>query len=65
MSPEVLERAMDPFFSHQPAGRRRGLGLARVHQWVRSNGGDVRIESQPGAGTTVELRLQTHVDVKR
>lgn len=57
MKPEVLERAMDPFFSHQPAGRRRGLGLARVHQWIRQNGGDVRIESRAGQGTRVELRL--------
>ncbi|MGE3181137.1 MAG: HDOD domain-containing protein, partial [Phycisphaerae bacterium] len=32
MSAEVLKRAFDPFFSHRPAGRRRGLGLAQVHR---------------------------------
>lgn len=57
MPPEVLERAMDPFFSHQPAGRRRGLGLTRVRHWVRQSGGDVRLESRPGEGTIVRLRL--------
>lgn len=57
MPPEVMERAMDPFFSHQAAGRRRGLGLARVRHWVRQAGGDVRLESRPGEGTTVRLRL--------
>lgn len=57
MTPDVLERAMDPFFSHQPAGRRRGLGLARVRHWVRQSGGDVRLESRPNEGTIVRLRL--------
>jgi len=57
MTPDVLERAMDPFFSHQPAGRRRGLGLARVRHWIRQSGGDVRLESRPGEGTIVRLRL--------
>ncbi|MFH1420155.1 MAG: HDOD domain-containing protein [Planctomycetota bacterium] len=57
MSKEDLANAMDPFFSHHPAGRRRGLGLARVGRWLRLNGGDIRIQSQPGEGTTVELQL--------
>lgn len=58
MTPDVLERAMDPFFSHRPAGRRRGMGLSRARQWVVQNGGDIRLRSRPGAGTEVELRLR-------
>ncbi len=57
MTPETRERAFDPFFSHRPAGRRRGLGLARVRQWVGQNGGAVRIDAEPGGGTSVELKL--------
>ncbi|MFQ5423403.1 MAG: HDOD domain-containing protein [Phycisphaerae bacterium] len=57
MTPETRERAFDPFFSHRPAGRRRGLGLARVRQWVGQNGGTVRIDSEPGDGTRVEMKL--------
>lgn len=57
MTDEVRLRAMDPFFSVRPAGRARGLGLARVHRWMRQGGGGIRIESEPGRGTCVELSL--------
>jgi len=57
MTPEVRSRAADPFFSHRPAGRGRGLGLARVQQWLHLNAGSMRIESEPGRGTRVQLRL--------
>lgn len=51
MSPETLERAMDPFFSHRPAGRRRGLGLSRAARWIEINGGRLRLDSREGEGT--------------
>lgn len=57
MTAEVLSRAMDPFFSHRPAGRSRGLGLARVRRWMLLGGGDVQLESKPDVGTRVVLRL--------
>ena len=57
MTAEVMARAMDPFFSHRQAGRKRGLGLARVGQWLRQGGGSIRFESEPGKGTCVELRI--------
>jgi signal transduction histidine kinase len=53
MSPETLERAMDPFFSHRPAGRGRGLGLSRAVRWIEINGGSLRLDSREGEGTTV------------
>lgn len=59
MTPEVLARAPDPFFSHRPAGRGRGLGLARVQRWLRQGGGSIRLESEPGRGTTAVLTLPT------
>lgn len=57
MAPEVLERAIDPFFSHRPAGRGRGLGLSRAVRFAEINGGRVRIDSRPGAGTRVFVEL--------
>lgn len=57
MTADVLGRAMDPFFSHRPAGRGRGMGLARVRRWMLLGGGDVELESKPDAGTRVVLRL--------
>lgn len=57
MTPDVQARAMDPFFSQGPAGRKQGLGLARVQRWIQAGAGSVRIRSVPEGGTTVELRL--------
>ncbi len=57
MTADVAGRAMEPFFSHRPAGRGRGLGLARVRQWLHQGGGRIRIASRPDRGTTVELHL--------
>jgi len=59
MTPEIMERAFDPFYSQQLAGRGRGLGLARVQRLMLLNGGDVRLESKPGEGTRVVLRIPT------
>lgn len=57
MSAEVLRRAFDPFFSDRPAGRSRGLGLCHAYRLVEINGGQLRMESAPGKGTTVLLWL--------
>jgi CheY-like chemotaxis protein len=57
MSDEVLERAFEPFFTTKNVGEGSGLGLSQVHGFVNQSGGDVRIASSPGAGTTVELYL--------
>jgi PAS domain S-box-containing protein len=57
MTPQVLERAMDPFFSTKPQGKGTGLGLSMVYGTVKAHGGEVSLQSTPGAGTTVTLRL--------
>jgi PAS domain S-box-containing protein len=57
MTEEVLARATEPFFSTKPVGKGTGLGLAQVYGIARQAGGTLRIESEPGRGTTIHLLL--------
>jgi PAS domain S-box-containing protein len=57
MQPEVLERAMEPFFTTKPIGQGNGLGLSMVHGTIAQHGGFVDIRSAPGDGTSVTLFL--------
>lgn len=62
MDEETRARAFEPFFTTRPAGRRTGLGLSQALSFVRLTGGVVRIDSEPGHGTTVRLYLPRHED---
>ena len=55
MSPEVLRRAAEPFFTTKPVGKGTGLGLAMVYGTVRAHKGTFEIRSQEGLGTEVIL----------
>lgn len=57
MTPETLARAQEPFFTTKPIGKGTGLGLSMVSGFARQSGGDVRIDSAVGQGTTVSLWL--------
>lgn len=57
MTPDVAERAMDPFFSYRPAGRGRGLGLSRAARYAQINGGTIRLSSRVKEGTAVIVEL--------
>ncbi len=59
MAAHVLGRAFEPFFTTKEVGKGTGLGLSMVYGVARQSGGIARIESEPGAGTTVKLYFRT------
>jgi CheY-like chemotaxis protein len=57
MTPDVLARAMEPFFTTKPVGKGTGLGLSMVFGTVQSHGGNLDIQSELGRGTRIRIRL--------
>ena len=57
MTPEILKRAIEPFFSSKPLGKGTGLGLSMVHGLVVQLGGTLQLLSAVGKGTTATMVL--------
>jgi signal transduction histidine kinase len=57
MDEETRRRCVDMFYTTKPAGTGHGLGLAMVQHIVTDHGGSLEIESAPGRGTTVRMRI--------
>jgi len=62
MPPDVMARAFDPFFTTKPIGQGTGLGLSMIYGFARQSGGQVRIYSEIGRGTTVSIYLPRSFD---
>jgi len=57
MTPEVLARLFQPFYTTKPPGRGTGLGLASVKCLVEDSGGSIEVHSKPDAGTRFRLKF--------
>jgi putative nucleotidyltransferase with HDIG domain len=57
MDEKTLQKAIQPFFSVRPAGRKRGMGLAYAARLINLNNGFLDIESESDVGTTVNISL--------
>ena len=60
MPADVRLHAFDPFFTTKPKGQGTGLGLSMVYGFAKQSGGQARIYSEVGAGTTVRIYLPRH-----
>ena len=65
MTPDVIEKIFNPFFTTKPTDQGTGLGLAISADIVRRHGGNIRVESEPGEGTEmiIDLPVERPADV--
>ena len=54
---ELLAKVFDPFFTTKEPGEGTGLGLSQVYGFTQQSGGAINLDSIPGSGTTITLRL--------
>ncbi|WP_243383180.1 ATP-binding protein [Geothrix alkalitolerans] len=57
MSPEIMAKALDPYFTTKPLGKGTGLGLSIVYGVMKAHGGTCELRSEPGRGTTAVLHF--------
>ncbi|HPA72669.1 MAG TPA: ATP-binding protein [Spirochaetota bacterium] len=62
IDPAIFDKIFDPFFTTKKPGEGTGMGLSMVHGIVKSHGGSINLESEPGKGTTFYIALPTVAD---
>jgi len=61
MTPEILARVTEPFFTTKAVDKGTGLGLSIAHGVIKAHGGTLEIASTPGQGTQVKVRIPRHL----
>jgi signal transduction histidine kinase len=64
MGPDVIAKAIEPFFTTKADGKGSGLGLSQVYGFIKQSGGHFAVYSEPGNGTTVRLYLPRSLSVQ-
>ena len=57
IEPDLMDQVFDPFFTTKPIGKGTGLGLWASLRIVNEHGGQLKLESLPGQGTTATIEL--------
>ena len=63
MAPEIVARALDPFFTTKPIGEGTGLGLSMAYGFVQQSGGNMVLSSVVGKGTSISIYLPRHLGI--
>jgi len=63
MTPQVLERIFEPYYTTKEQGKGTGLGLSVIHGIIKNHGGDISVRTQPGVGSTFKVYLPVIDDI--
>jgi signal transduction histidine kinase len=63
ISPEILNKIFQPFFTTKPTGQGTGLGLSLAYDIVKAHGGELKVETREGEGAEFVIRLPVNVMV--